>query len=110
MFKDFLHYFVFLYFIIYVALLEELRSEEFHCHFYPVAYVHMTVKPLNLEFELSRPHQHLRASTFILVEHNILTFVCVFNYFLIILLLEVSQHSTTSCSLVSEPMGSLHRI
>ena len=46
---DFLHYFTFLYLIIHVALLEELRSEEFHCHFYTVAYVHMKIKPLKLE-------------------------------------------------------------
>ena len=48
--------FVFLYFIIYVALLEELRSEEFHCHFYSVLkllsiwWEHLSIsKSLNLE-------------------------------------------------------------
>ena len=35
--------------LLYVALLEELGSYDFHCHFYTVAYVHMTLKPLNLE-------------------------------------------------------------
>ena len=51
MYIDFLHnfLFVFLCFIIYVASLEELGSYDFHCHFYTVAYVHMTLKPLNLK-------------------------------------------------------------
>ena len=50
MYIDFLHYFlfVFVYFIIYVALWEELRSEEFHCLFYTVAAEHLMRIPLNL--------------------------------------------------------------
>jgi len=36
-----------LFCILYVALLEAIRSEEFHCHFYPEAFVLMTIKPLN---------------------------------------------------------------
>ena len=37
MYIDFLHYFLFVFLYFIVALLEELRSEEFHCHFYTVA-------------------------------------------------------------------------
>ena len=41
-------FFVLLYFILHVALLEELRSEAFHCHFCPAAAEHVMMRPLNL--------------------------------------------------------------